>query len=178
MRARKKNRRGETLLTTQSLAEMLPKEMTELRWRPLMIFFITINKPFVIGKTPGVDRRIGELTGGYFQGERLNGKILTSGSDWQQVRDDGAWAINVRTVLETDDGALIGMTYQGLRHGPKEVLDAIGRGEQVSPLAYYMRVTCQFETAAEKYGWLNRVVTVAHGHRLAGGAIYSVFEIV
>lgn len=165
-------------MADQSLAEMLPKEMTELRWKPLMLFFITIAKPYIIGKTPAVDRRIGELTGGSFEGERLRGKFLTSGSDWQQVRDDGAWAINVRAVLETDDGALIGMTYQGLRHGPKEVLEAIGRGEQVSPLAYYMRVCCQFETSAPKYDWLNRVVAVAHGHRLASGAIYSAFEIV
>jgi hypothetical protein len=159
------------------LAEMLPKEMTELRWRPLMTFFIQI-KVNNVGKTPAADRRIGELTAGRFEGERLRGKFLPSGSDWQNVRDDGAWAINVRALLETDDGALIGMTYTGLRHGPKEVLDAIGRGEVVSPTAYYMRVVPIFETASEKYGWLNRVVAVAHGHRIAGGAIYNVFEIV
>jgi hypothetical protein len=161
----------------QSLAEMLPKEMTELRWKPLMIFFITVAKPFIIGKTPSVDRRVGEITGGYFEGERLKGKFLTSGSDWQVVRDDGAWMINVRTVMETDDGHLIGLTYQGIRHGPKEVLEAIGRGEQVSPLAYYMRVACFFETGSKKYDWLNRVVSIAHGHRLATGAIYNTFEI-
>ena len=41
-----------------------------------------------------------------------------------------------------------------------------------------MRVSPVFETASEKYGWLNRVVSVAHGHRLSNGAIYNVFEIV
>jgi hypothetical protein len=86
--------------------------------------------------------------------------------------------INVRTLLETDDGALIGMTYTGLRHGPKDVIEAIARGERVSPLAYYMRVSVVFETAAEKYAWLNRAVSVAHGHRLPTGAIYNVFEII
>ena len=60
---------------------------------------------------------------------------------------------------------------------PKEVIDALGRGEVVSPTAYYMRVVPVFETASEKYGWLNRVVAVAHGHRLPNGAIYNVFEI-
>ena len=160
------------------LSGLLPREMTELRWRPLMTFFIEVKKPFNVGKTPVADRRIAEISGGYFEGERLKGKVLTSGSDWQMVRDDSAVMINVRTLLETDDGALIGMTYQGLRHGPKEVIDAIGRGESVSPTAYYMRVVPVFETASEKYGWLNRVVSVAHGHRLAAGAIYNVFEIV
>lgn len=160
------------------LAGLLPAEMTELRWRPLMTFFLDIKPPYVVGRTPTADRRIAELPGGYFEGERLKGKILTSGSDWQSVRDDGAWTINVRTLLETDDGALIGMSYTGLRHGSKEVLAALGRGEAVSPDAYYMRVVPVFETAAEKYGWLNRIVAVAHGHRLSNGAIYNVFEIV
>ena len=160
------------------LAGLLPPEMKELRWRPLFAFFLEVKKPHNLGKTPTADRRIAELTGGYFEGDRLKGNILTSGSDWQAVRDDGATTINVRTLLETDDGALIGMTYRGLRHGPKEIIDAIGRGEAVSPNAYYMRVSPVFETASEKYGWLNRVVAVAHGHRLSNGAIYNVFEIV
>jgi hypothetical protein len=160
------------------LAGLLPPEMTELHWRPLMIFFLEVKKPFVVGKTPVADRRIAEIPGGDFEGERLRGKILTSGSDWQTVRDDSAWMINVRTLLETDDGALIGMTYQGLRHGPKEIIDAIGRGESVNPNSYYMRVSPVFETASEKYGWLDRVVSVAHGHRLSNGAMYTVFEIV
>ena len=161
-----------------SLETLLPLEMTELRWRPLMKFFLDIKPPYNVGKTPVADRRIAELPGGYFQGERLSGKVLPSGSDWQSVRDDAAVMINVRTLLETDDGALVGMTYQGLRHGPQDVIDAIARGETVSALSYYMRVSVTFETASESYGWLNRVVAVAHGHRLPTGAIYNVFEIV
>lgn len=160
------------------LIDILPAEMTELRWRPLMTFFLEVKPPHNVGRTPVADRRIAELPGGYFEGERLRGAILPSGSDWQTVREDSAWMINVRTLLETDDGALIGMTYQGLRHGPKPVIEAIARGESVSPLAYYMRISLVFETASEKYGWLNRVVSIAHGHRLPGGAIYNVFEIV
>ena len=38
-----------------------------------------------------VDRRVGEITGGTFEGERLRGKILSGGSDWQTVRRDGSW---------------------------------------------------------------------------------------
>ena len=161
-----------------SLTDMLPPEMNELRWRHLLTFFIEVKKPWVVGKTPVADRRIGEIAGGYFEGERLRGEILTGGSDWQTVREDGAWMINVRMLMQTDDDALIGVTYTGLRHGPKEVIDAIGRGEPVSPMAYYMRIVPVFETAAHQYDWLNRVVAVAHGHRLSSGAIYNVFEIV
>ena len=104
---------------TAPLASMLPAEMAQLRSRRLMSFFIEVKKPYIVGKTPGVDRRIGEITSGRFEGERLRGTFLSGGSDWQSVRSDGAWLINVRAVLETDDGHLIAMTYQGMRHGRK-----------------------------------------------------------
>src|ERR1051326_8122591 len=101
---------------------MLPRELTELRHRPLFMFHIEVKPPYVIGATPGHDRRIGEITGGRFEGERLRGKIVSGGSDWQSLRADGAITINVRLVMQTDDDVLIGMTYLGIRHGPKEVL--------------------------------------------------------
>ena len=164
-------------MNTDPLTALLLREMTEMRSRPLFVFDIEVKPPKVIGATPGYDRRIGEIIGGRFEGERLRGKILSGGSDWQSLRSDGAITINVRLVMETDDGALIGMTYLGMRHGPKEVMDRLARGEKVSPSEYYLRVTPYFETAADKYGWLNRVVSVACGHRMAGGAIYQVFEI-
>ncbi len=164
-------------MSRPSLKEIIPPEMTELRSKPLMTFFLDIKAPYDLGKTPTADRRIAELPGGYFEGEKLSGKIMTSGSDWQVVRPDGAWMINVRTLLKTDDDCLIGMTYNGIRHGTPETLEALGKGEDVNPLDYYMRVNVIFETSAPKYDWLNRVVSIAHGHRLPDGAIYNVFEI-
>ncbi len=161
-----------------ALSTLLPATMLALQSQPLLTFFLDIKPPYNLGKTPVADRRIAELPGGYFEGPRLRGTILPSGSDWQTVRDDGATMINVRTLLRTDDGALIGMTYQGLRHGPKEILQALAEGRPADPRSYYMRVTVVFETASDRYGWLNRIVAVAHGHRLPTGAIYNVFEIV
>jgi hypothetical protein len=165
-------------MSEQSLASMLPPQMVALKSKPLMTFFVEVKKPAMLGVTPTSDRRIGEIAGGRFEGERLRGKFLPGGSDWQTLRPDGAVTINVRVVLETDDNQLIAMTYTGLRHGPREVIEAIARGEQVDPTAYYMRVVPVFETASEKYGWLNRIVAVAHGHRLSTGAIYNVWEVI
>lgn len=160
-----------------SLAAELPKEMQSLQLKPLFIFRINVNKPSVIGQTPSIDRRVGEITGGTFEGERLRGKVLSGGSDWQTVRRDGSWVLDVRFVMETDDGHLIGTTYKGIRHGPQAVLDRIAKGESVSPSDYYFRAIPLFETASEKYGWLNNVISVATGHRLASGPIYHVFEV-
>ena len=164
-------------MATASLTALLPPEIKELRARPLLIFQLDVQKPSVIGATPWCDRRVGVITGGSFDGERLRGRILSGGSDWQTVRSDGAWTLDVRVVLETDDGHLIGMTYRGLRHGPPEVLARIARGETVSPSEYYLRAVPFFETASEQYGWLNRIIAVALGHRVPSGAIYQVFEI-
>ncbi len=160
------------------LPEILPAEMRELSVRALFVLLLDVKPPQVIGRTPGVDRRVGEITGGRFEGERLRGTVLSGGSDWQSVRaGDGAWMLDVRLVLRTDDDCLIGMTYRGLRHGPQAVLDRIARGEVVSASEYYLRISPYFETAAPKYDWLNRVAAIGSGHRLREGPIYQVFEV-
>jgi len=165
--------------TTRPLSEILPKEMTELRVRPLFTLLLAVAPPINVGNTPGVDRRVGIITGGSFEGERLRGELFPAGgSDWQSVRPgDGAWMINVRIVLKTDDGAIIGMPYTGIRHGPKEVIDRIVRGEVVKATDYYFRISATFETSSEKYGWLNSIISIGVGHRLPEGPIYQMFEV-
>ena len=69
------------------------------------------------------------------------------------------------------------MTYQGVRHGPSDVVERIEKGEVVDPTSYYFRINPLFDTAAAKYDWINRVVGVGIGHRRADGPIYSVFEV-
>ncbi len=166
------------MATTRPLSEILPKEMTELKVRPIFTLLLEVQPAINVGKTPGVDRRVGVITGGRFEGERLRGTLLPGGSDWQAIRPgDGAWLLNVRIVLKTDDDAIIGMSYPGLRHGPKEVLDRIARGEVVKATDYYLRISATFETASEKYGWLNNIISVGVGHRLPEGPIYQMFEV-
>ena len=164
-------------MSTSSLAAVLPAELKQLKLRPLFIFQIYLVKPRMVGKTPSIDRRVAEIAGGTFEGERLRGEILSGGSDWQATRDDGALSIDVRFIMETDDGALIAVTYRGLRHGPREIVERITRGEIVSPADYYLRAAVFFETGSEKYNFLNDMVAIATGHRLPTGPIYQVFEV-
>ncbi len=130
----------------------------------------------VIGSTPGYVRRVGAVFGGVFEGEPLSGEVLDSGNDWQTVRGD-AVTLDVRLVLKTDDEAMIGMIYRGIRAGPPEILARLDRGEAVDPASYYFRIASFFETAAPKYDWLNRLLAVGIGHRSADGPIYSLFEL-
>lgn len=133
--------------------------------------------PQQVGETRAGRRMVVPVTGGSFEGERLRGTVEPGGSDWITIRTDGAFSLDVRLVLRTDDGALIGQTYRGLRHGPAEVLAKLARGEAVSPSEYYFRATMAFETSSAVYDWINRIVAVATGERLPSGPVYRIFEI-
>ena len=145
----------------------------------MQLFTIALNVDEIqpLGKTPLGDRRVAVVEGGSFEGPKLTGTVLRGGSDWIIARPDGALQLDVRLTLKTDDGHLIGMTYRGYRHGPAEVIGRLSRGEKVDPSEYYFRVAPFFETSSEKYGWLNRIVAVATGHRLPPGPVYDVFEV-
>ncbi len=93
------------------------------------------------------------------------------------LRDDGVLELDLRITLETDDQALIQMTFQGLRHGPPEVIAALSRGEMVEPARYYFRTLPRFETSTERYAYLNRIVTVGVGEVRGDGAIHRIDEI-
>lgn len=69
------------------------------------------------------------------------------------------------------------MTAFGLRHGPPEVIAAIGRGETVDPSTYYFRSIPRFETADARYSFLNRLIAVASGDRRPEGPIYVIHEV-
>ena len=80
-------------------------------------------------------------------------------------------------MLRTSDGATIGMTYPGLRHGPAETLERLGLGESVTP-----RVTI----SASRLGSQHRRPRLRldqpdpgdwRGHRFPDGPVYSLFEV-
>ena len=138
---------------------------------------MTLGPPQELGETPLGRRRIIPITGGTFHGERLSGRVLPGGADWQVIRADGVADLDARYTLETDDKALIYVQNQGYRHGPADVIKRLAAGETVDPSLYYMRTTPRFETGAERYQWLNRIVCVATGARRAAAVELEVFEV-
>ncbi len=112
--------------------------MAEIRTAPLMTMRLTVNGMQMVGATPNGGRRVGLVGGGTFEGPKLKGIILPGGADWIMARPDGSTTLDVRIVLETDDGATIGMTYRGMRHGPAEVMDKVNKGEFVDPALYLL----------------------------------------
>jgi hypothetical protein len=159
------------------LFDELPATLKGVRTRPLFVMRLDVKPIVMIGATPGSFRRAGIVPSGTFSGDRLSGKVLDGGSDWQSVRSDGSTLLDVRLVLQTDDGTNILMSYRGVRHGATDVIQRLEKGEEVDPASYYFRINPIFEAPAGKYEWLNRVIAVGAGHRFPYGPVYSVFEI-
>ena len=131
-----------------------------------------------VGRTPlGYERRIVPVTGGSFIGERLSGIVLPGGSDAVTMRPDGGMHLDVRLVLQTEHGDMIYMTYVRRRHGPPEIMQRYRRNEAVAFGEDYFRTVIQFEASSERLVWLNGILAVGAGSRLAEGPVYEIFEI-
>jgi len=117
-----------------------------------------------IGAGPHGSRITVPITGGSFEGDRLRGKVLPSGDDWTVKRSDGVTELDLRITLETDDGALIHMTFEGIR-------------DEGAPGGPYLRTVPRFETAEARYSFLNRLLAVGRGEMRADGPVHAIEEI-
>ncbi len=121
-------------------------------------------------------RRIIPISGGRVTG-RVSGTIQNIGADWQTIFADGSADIDTRYAFETDDGALIEIVNVGVRHGPPDVIAALGRGEPVDPSRYYFRTTSRLETGDPRYAWVNKTIFVGTGAREADKVRISLFRV-
>src|SRR5262245_34531733 len=98
------------------------------------------------------------VIGGSFEGDRVRVKVLAGGGDWVTRHSDGTFTLDLRVTLETDDGALIHMTFTGVR-------DDANR---------YFHTVPRFETAAPKYAFLNRLLAVGTGEIRPEGPVHII----
>ena len=136
-----------------------------LDFRPLFDAHVEVAEVLSLGRTPLGERRVVDILGGSFRGDRFAGRVRPGGADWQTIGEDGAARLDARYTLETADGALVQVRSQGVRHGPPEVLAQLAAGEAVDPARYYFRTVLRFETGAPELAWLNRIIAVARGAR-------------
>ena len=128
--------------------------------RPLMRLRLTVAATEDLGLTPYGHLTIFPITGGSFEGERLRGIVL-GGADWVTAAADGTFELDLRLTLETDDGALIHVTFAGMRDDAN----------------HYFRTLPRFETAVPKYSFLNRLLAVGIGDRRREGPVHTIEEI-
>ena len=151
--------------------------MPELRSELLYRMTLEVAAPFDIGQGPRGQRMVIPFKGGSFAGPKLRGEVLVTGGDWLLHRPDGAFELDVRRTLRTDDGHHIYAAYRGILTGSADSLTRMNNSEAVPAADLYFRTTPVFETGSEKYAWLNRIVSVGIGAITPTGADLEVFQI-
>ena len=135
-----------------------------MRSRPLMTLRLATAPTQNFGTGPLGTRVTFPIIGGSFEGDRLRGKVLPGGDDWTVKRADGVIDLDLRVTLETDDAALIHMTFSGIR-------------DDEAPGAPYFRTLPRFEAAVPKYAFLNRLLAIGRGEIRSDGPVHVIEEI-
>jgi len=148
-----------------------------LNLKPLMTMHADLNESVPVGVGPNGNRMIADVTGGYFEGEKLKGEVLASGADWVTIDSEGVGHLDVRIALRTDDGAHIYVQYFGVLIFNDKVNDSFAGIKPAEFGDTYFMTQPRFETGDERYKWLNRTVAVAEGRPLQNAVEYQVFEV-
>jgi hypothetical protein len=98
--------------------------------------------------------------GGWVEGPRIKGKLMSPGADWLRVMPSGVLRLDVRATIQTDDGELIYVSYGGAIQCSKEQADRLNAGQQLKAEDCYFITAPTFQTKSDKYGWLNAVQAV------------------
>ena len=155
------NQTNATPSDTRSVS--LPTQDDKLRSEFLFDLNLEAETPQNLESAAG-GRLIVPVSGGTFAGHGLKGTVVAPGGDWIVQRPDGSRVLDVRILLQTEDGQKIYMSWRGIAYAP-----AGG--------ALFARILAMFETAAPKYAWLNNVVAVGVYRPDLGKIAYRVYRI-
>lgn len=128
------------------------------------------------GAGPFGTRAIMTVSGGWMKGPRLNGTLVGATGDWALVGPDGFARLDVRAQVQTDDGAVIYLTYPGLLEMNEATRAALAGGETQFDDHYY-RTTPRMETGDARYAWVNQTIFVARGRLVPGAVEYEVYRV-
>jgi hypothetical protein len=149
-----------------------------VKLKPLLIMHATLRDSVSVGRGPYGNRKIADISGGTFEGERLRGDILPSGADWVTFDSDGVGHLDVRATLRTDDGVHLYLQYYGVVIFNEKANDSLAGKKDAEFGDTYFVTQPRFETGDERYKWLNRTVIVAEGRVLHNAVEYQMFEVV
>jgi hypothetical protein len=144
---------------------------------PMMQIRCEVGELVSLGLAKYGERRYVPLGGGTVRGPELNGTLVEGGVDWQVNRADGVLDIAAHYVIRADDGALIEVQSEGMRHGPPEVMARLARGEAVPREAYFFRTVVRFTTGASAWLHLNKALAIACGQREARLVLLDLYRI-
>jgi hypothetical protein len=124
------------------------------------------DRLFFLGATPAGTRIIQEVASARLDGERVSASMVgQAGADWLAVDADGVATFDIRMTLQTDDGAVLYLAYEGRA----DWSGGMGKG----PVYVGMR----FEAGDERYRWLNALQLFGRGEVGEGGGLaYEIYR--
>lgn len=123
-------------------------------------------------------RAIASVGGGWVKGDRISGTLVGAGADWVLFGPDGFGRLDVRAQIQTDDGAVLYMTYLGLLEMNEKVRAALAGHRQGTDFAdQYFRTTPRLETGDPRYAWVNQTIFVGRGRMAPGSVVYEVYRV-
>jgi hypothetical protein len=136
-------------------------EMFDYSTEHLFSYVVRLAAPELIGPVPEGLRANFYVTGGEVSGPRLQGRVRAVGADWFLLRRDGVGQLDVRTTIETHDGALIDVSYPGFGDLGPDAYERFLRGE--TPPRIALRTAPRMRCAHPGYQWLHRAFCVGIG---------------
>ena len=126
------------------------------------------NGLYMLGATSVGTRIIQELLEAHVAGDRLGGHMIgNSGADWLTIAANGEVTLDIRVLIETDDGAKVFVHLDGRANWAEQ----LGRGAIYS--------TVRIESGDERYAFVNGMRFVSKGEIGEGGAVaHEIYELV
>lgn len=139
---------------------------------------LELDSPLMAPAAPYGTRAVVPCTGGRAKGRRISGTVVGPGGDWALVGPDGWGRLDVRLQIQTDDGALLYMTYGGVMEMNDAVMSALLTPGQATEFDdQYYRIQPRLETGDERYAWVNQSVFVGRGRVSGTGVEYEVLRV-
>ena len=86
---------------------------TEFSAEKIMSLHVQIAPPYDTGTNEDGHLRVIPITGGTFEGENFNGKIIPGGADWNTEIGDGYTHVLAHYCIQENDGTLISVENEG-----------------------------------------------------------------
>lgn len=134
-------------------------------------------EPAQVITTPVGARMTFITAGGSVSGPQIEGELLPGGGDWLLVGSDQIGRVDVRATIRTDDGALIHYETRGVISVPADGLARLAAGEPLPFADTYVRTTPRFETADERYAWLNGIVVLGYNELSQDHIDYRMYRV-
>jgi hypothetical protein len=160
------------MYVTEGLSAMETRHLYDVR---------AVAEPVLRTPAPLGIRSTSLVRSGTVTGDRITGRLLPGGGDWLLFDAAGIGHVDARYVIETDDGWLIQVFYNGRIVFRGDARERLRAGEPLDEDDVHIRAAPTFD-APEAYGWLNGVQAVAVGSAELGDedtmvVRYRVFEL-